>query len=254
MNGNFEITVQRGFNNQGTIKKLDGNYYQVVLGALEFPNSVGAVYDTQSAINIIENNGLFKRRITTGALYGELGHPSERDSKDYNDFVRRIHTIDERNIGIHFRRVWIDPNYVGSDGKKIVAILGEVCGAGPHAAMFDRAMQNPHENVAFSVRSMTNDRIVGGVKRKYFDTIVTWDLILGLPGIATATKFNSPSCESAVVLPITPAVIKVMEDSTKPVQGVALEAYQVSMESSLEAIRMRKKSHVSRGRSALEAW
>lgn len=258
MKNNFEITVQRGYSGQGNVKRLDNNYCQVVLGALEYPNSTGAVYDLESAIRIIEKSQTFNRRIKDSYLRGEMGHPVERECRDYNDFVRRIHTIDERNVAIHIRRVWIDRNYVGPDGKKIIAILGEVAPSGPHAAAIERALNNPHENLAFSVRSLTNDRIVQGVRRKFFDNIITWDVV-NEPGLAPAHKFNSPSCESADVLqlvsiPATATLMQTLKDE-QALRGIGMEAaYNVSVEASIDAFENRYGKLLDRRRSSLESW
>ncbi len=258
MNNNFEITVQRGFAGKGNVKRIDQNYCQVVLGALEFPNSTGAVYDLQSAVNIIEKSAIFNRRMQQSFLRGELGHPVERECRDYNDFVRRIHTIDERNVAIHIRRVWIDKNYVGADGRRFIAILGEVAPSGPHAAAIERSLNNPHENLAFSVRSLTNDRVVGGVRRKFFDNIITWDVV-NEPGLSPAHKFNSPSCESADVLqlvrvPATEALMRGLRDEQKLI-GVSMESdYSVSVEASVCAFEHRMGRLLDRSRSSLESW
>lgn len=257
MRNNFEITVQRGLNNGGTIKRIDNNYCQVVLGALEYPNSVGAVYDLQSAVNIIERSQIFQRRMSQGYLRGELGHPVERECRDYNDFVRRIHTIDERNVSTHIRRLWIEPNYKGHNGETIIAILGEVAPSGPHAAQLERKLNNPHENVAWSVRSLTNDRIVGGVKRKYFDNIITYDEV-NEPGLKGANKFNAPSCESYEVLtceqvPVTPALIDLISAESKRYHGIGMESTSISLESTVEALH-RSGRIISRSGSVLELW
>lgn len=258
MRNNFEITVQRGYSGQGNVKRLDNNYCQVVLGALEYPNSTGSVYDLESAIRIIEKSQTFNRRMKDSYLRGELGHPVERECRDYNDFVRRIHTIDERNVAIHIRRVWIDRAYVGPDGKKIIAILGEVAPSGPHAGVVERALNNPHENLAFSVRSLTNDRIVGGVRRKFFDNIITWDVV-NEPGLSPANKFNSPSCESADVLelvriPATSTLMQTLKDE-QALKGIGMEsAYRVSVEASIDAFEHRYGKLLDRRQSSLENW
>lgn len=258
MKNNFEITVQRGYSGQGNVKRIDQNYCQVVLGALEYPNSTGAVYDLESAIQIIERSQTFNRRMKDSFLRGELGHPVERECRDYNDFVRRIHTIDERNVAIHIRRVWIDRNYVGPDGKKIIAILGEIAPSGPHAASIERSLNNPHENLAFSVRSLTNDRIVAGVRRKFFDNIITWDVV-NEPGLSPANKFNSPSCESADILelvrvPATQTLMQGLKDE-QILRGMGMEsAYRVSVEASINAFEHRFGKLLDRRRSSLERW
>lgn len=257
MNTNFEITCQRGAAGKGICTPLDNNFYDVVLGALEFGNSTGAVYDLESAANIIERSTIFQRRMKDGFLRGELGHPVERECRDYSDYVRRIHTIDERNVAILIRRVWIDRNYVCVDGSRCIAIRGEIAPAGPRADVIERALKNPYDNLAFSVRSMTTDRIVGGVRRKYFDNIITWDVV-NEPGLSVATKFNSPACESMDVstlsrIPVTKTLIETLRNEIV-VPGVSNESTQISMESSIQAFNRITGNNLARGRSRLTAW
>lgn len=258
MKTNFEITIQRGHTGKGTVKRLDENYVEVVLGALEFPNSVGALYDLESAAAIIERSVPFNRRISDGYLNGEMGHPVERECKDYSDYVRRIHTIDERNTAINIRRVWINRNYVGPNGVKCIAIMGEVAPFGPHASSIERALNNPHANLAFSIRSMTTDRIVAGCRRKFFDNIITWDVV-NEPGLSVANKFNAPSCESAdlITLSSIPVTQTLMESvrATAIEQGISMEsATGIALESSLNAFDRTYGRHVASARNFLEQW
>lgn len=248
MSTSFECAILKGINKVGNIKKLDGGYVELVMGALEYPNSVGAVYDQTRAATFFQKSSAFMRRVTQGYLRGELGHPPQRDCKNYDDYVERIHTILESNVAIHIRKVWLDYNYVMPDGRKVIAIMGEVCGSGPHAGVFDRMLMNPHENLALSIRSMATDKFVAGKKRKYLDNIITWDLV-NEPGISAATKYNSPSCESHVVerVPVNEALIEsfLLRQENR---GVALES---SMASTVEAMQAMRKNRVqSRGNNA----
>lgn len=254
----FEGTTIRGFNNKGTMKPLDGGYYDVVLSALEYPNSVGASYDTQSAEAIL-NSPIFQRRIAGRRLRGELGHPKERDCKNFQDYVQRIHEIVEDQTCIHIRRVWIDKNYILPDGRKIIAIRGEICPSGPYAHVIERIINNPHEDLCFSVRAMATDQIVGGRKRKYYDTIITWDVIND-PGVEVSSKYNSVSCESAIpqvmatneVL-VVPEVLMAIKYNADATNNIALES---DINTSIEALQksVRRTKLLSSNRSKLSDW
>ena len=185
----LQCTISRGFNGAGTFKRLDNGYALFVLSALEYPNSTAAVYDEGAATRLIMGNTRLQRQCGDGELKGELGHPKEYDSPNFNAFMQRIHTVDERNVAVQYRRVYIDRNYKLPDGKTIIAVMGEVCPSGPHAEHIDRSMNNPHENVCFSLRGMATDRFVGGKKRKYLDNLITWDVV-GEPGLRPSTKFH----------------------------------------------------------------
>lgn len=231
MGMNFEVTALKGVNKVGNIKRLDNNYLEVILGALEFDNTGGAVYDQRRGEQMIAANSLLQKRIASGYLRGEWGHPKDYDYPNYRDFVRRIHNIEEKNWAIHIRRVWIVPNYQLPNGQRICAIMGEICSTGGRRADFDLIMANPDENLAFSIRSMATDRVVGGKVRKYIDNIITWDIVND-PGISAANKFTSPSCESDILIPVHSEIIKTFA----PSQG------SVSLESNLaESVKIIKE-------------
>lgn len=244
----LECTISRGFNNTGTLKKLDNGYIDVVLSALEYPNSVRAVYDADAAERLIAANSNLQRRCLDSLLKGELGHPKEADSKDFESFMRRVHVIDERNVAIHIRKVWLDRNYKLPDGKTIIAIRGEVCPSGPHAGHIDRSLNNPHENVCFSLRGMATDRFRNGQKRKYLDNLITWDVVTE-PGLRPATKFHSLACESYEI-PVNLALLETVLQGTTG--GIATESAAYG---ALEAIRnMRMAELVKSHGSPAACW
>lgn len=239
MGMSFEVTALKGVNRVGDIKRLDNGYLRVILGALEFDNSIGAVYDQQRVERILATNGLFQKRINEGYLRGEWGHPKEYDYSDYRKFIQRIHTIDERNWAFHIRKVWVEPNFVLPNGQRICAILGEICSTGGRREDFDKIMANPDENLAFSIRSMATDRVVAGKVRKYIDNIITWDLV-NEPGLSCANKYMSPSCESALIVPVQPAIIQSMaEEST----ALALESNFQGTLLALKRAQLQKLDH-----------
>lgn len=244
----LECTISRGFNNTGTLKRLDNGYIDVVLSALEFPNSVRAVYDADAAERLISANSNLQRRCVDSLLKGELGHPQESDSKNFDDFMRRVHIVDPKNVAIHIRKVWMDRNYRLPNGQTIIAIRGEVCPSGPHAGHIDRSLQNPHENVCFSLRGMATDRFRGGQKRKYLDNLVTWDVVTE-PGLRVATKFHSVACESYEV----PVNLALLEMALQPANGsIATESAAYG---AIEAIqRIRQQALVRSGSSAAQHW
>jgi hypothetical protein len=250
----LQCTINRGFNNTGTLKKLDNGYSQVVLSALEYPNSARAVYDAAAAERLLVENSNLQRRCRDMLLKGELGHPKESDSPNFDAFMKRVHIIEERNVAAHYRKVWIEPNYRLPDGSVIIAIMGEMCPSGPHAAHIERSMANPYENVCFSLRGMATDRFVNGQKRKYLDNLVTWDVVTE-PGLRPATKFHSPACESyqvAETLEI-PVNLALLEMALQPSNGCI--ATESAAYGAIEAIaRLRRESRMTPGQSGASIW
>lgn len=191
----YNCTALTGTNKQGILKPDSDGYYTLVLGAFDFPNSVGAVYPFASAKKLFESSGSLMRRLATGQCRGEYGHPKKTPGMTNADFINRILTIEETRICCHFRKIWIDTESVrDKSGKKVIAVMGEVKPCGPYGDALREQLENPNENVAFSVRSLTRDTRIGGQTQKHMTTLVVYDYV-NEPGIAIATKYDNPSLE-----------------------------------------------------------
>lgn len=184
----------KGTNKAGVIKPDADGWYEVILGALEYPNSYGAVYREEPAREILNGDSIFVRRLKKGMLYGELGHPRPMPGWTEQQYMGRLLDIYEPNISHAIKDVVIDPNCEDTNGRKFIAFRGKVKPIGPHAKVLEDMLKDPAINVAFSIRSFTRDKFVGGKLEKHFTTIITWDLVHE-PGIDVATKVNSPSLE-----------------------------------------------------------
>ena len=79
-------------------------------------------------------------------------------------------------------------------GKPVTAVIGMVKPSGPRGPALRESLDNPDENVAFSVRSLTNDTFENGGHQKHMKQLITWDYV-NEPGISIATKYNAPSLE-----------------------------------------------------------
>ena len=193
----FACTALLGTNKAGVLKPSADGYYPLVLGALNIFNSGGAYYPYDSAKQLFLESSSLMRRIANGALRGEYGHPRPLPGQSMRDFLMRVMDIFEPNVCCHIRKVWID--YTGSvkddRGRPVVAILGEVKPSGPMGQALKESLDNPSENVCFSIRSITNDQMVGGVLHKNLKTIVTWDYV-NEPGLHVAKKWHAPTLES----------------------------------------------------------
>lgn len=194
---NFACTALVGTNKVGELKCSEDGYYTVVLGALDFYNSAGAFYPNgASAQELFKASSSFMRRIASGALRGECGHPRMTPGMTMRDFMARCSDILETNVSHHIRRVWVDYTSVkGPNGQPCIAIMGEIKPSGPMGEALRQSLENPSENVCFSIRSFTRDQMTGGVIHKHLLQIVTWDYV-NEPGISVATKWKSPALES----------------------------------------------------------
>lgn len=194
-NVTFTCTRLNGTNKVGDLKKNERGYYVMVVGALNMFNSAGMYYRADAAKQFFEESSSFMRRVKRGALRGEYGHPRRDPTMSMQAYYGRLLQIHEDKVCVHFASVWLDfDNYKDDQGRPIVAILAEVAPNGPLGHILEKQLQNPAENVCFSIRSFTDDRMERGVINRYIKTIVTFDYV-NEPGMAVAEKFNSPALE-----------------------------------------------------------
>lgn len=192
----YNCTALAGSNKVGILRPDVDGYYTVILGAFDFPNSAGDIYPWASAQKLFDASGALIRRITTGQQRGEYGHPKPTPGMTNAQFITRICTIEETLVSHHIKEVWIDKETIkGPNGRMVVAVMGKVKPCGPMGESLRAQLENPNENVAFSVRSLTRDVRVAGQKFKHMTTLVTWDYV-NEPGISMANKYASPALES----------------------------------------------------------
>ncbi|WJJ55179.1 head maturation protease [Xanthomonas phage RTH11] len=197
MNGfSLSCTALLGTNKAGTLKPDADGYYTVVLGALDVFNSSGAYYPEASAKHLFQQSASLMRRIASGNLRGEYGHPRPQPGMTPDDWVNRVRDIYEPNVCMHIRKVTVDyTSFRNEQGQPVITIVGEVKPSGPNGPALKEQFDNRHEDVCFSIRSLTNDDFRMGRVTKHIKLIVTWDYV-NEPGLAQAHKWNSPSLES----------------------------------------------------------
>ena len=216
-------TALNGVNKTGVLTPDDNGYYTLCLGALDFRNSIGAVYPSATAKHFFkEGSGLY-RRIAGGYCRAEYGHPKPY-GLNAQDWITRILTIEETRVCAHIVEVWLDNQSVkDKDGRPVLAIMGKVKPSGPYGAALLQSLMNPLENVAFSIRCLTEDRFVNGRLEKHIREIVGWDFVVE-PGMAVANKYQSPALESFDDDVLVSAVL--LQRSQAAVQQIGLESSQ----------------------------
>ncbi|QTH80297.1 putative prohead core protein protease [Pseudomonas phage pPa_SNUABM_DT01] len=199
----YQCNVLKGINKVGDLKKLDNGYVEVRLGAIGAFNSAGWLYREEEGRRLLEGSGGLMRMINqNNTLRGECGHPRFQPGMSQLAWFTRVNDIFEPNTCFHMRRLMLAP---GKDeqGRPVTDVLAEVRASGKESAWFDKQLENRDENVCFSIRSFTEDKVIGGVKTKLLKKIVTWDTV-NEPGIANSSKYGTPSLESAssdIILP-----------------------------------------------------
>jgi hypothetical protein len=176
--------------------KVDANgYYECTLGAFNIYNSSGEYYPAlESVKEMFSPGGSLRRRLDNGTCRGELDHPSPAQCKNLMDFIKRVLTIQPDRVSHHIASVTLNETR-DDKGNNIVLCTGRLKPSGPYASTLQASLENVEENVAFSIRSLTNDKTLNGRKEKHIQTIVTWDYV-NEPGISLANKFQTPTLES----------------------------------------------------------
>lgn len=229
-------TMLLGTDKKGVLKPDADGYYTVVLGAYGAYNSVNMFYDLASAQRFFQPGSPLMRMIEKGVLRGEYKHP-ERKVKDANghertltdqEYLARIRSVDSDRVSHHIRRVYLVDGCKDEKGRPITQVVGEIRPSGPYGQVVKDALDNPHENVYFSVRSLTMDDVLRGIK--YTQQIVTWDYV-NEGGIYNANKYNSPALESFGEVQITPADLWMLAEEEKRLRASGMESSGVDYDS-----------------------
>lgn len=193
---NFVCTSLAGKNKVGIIKPDANGYYRMRVGALNMFNSSKMWYPFEAAREIFTDmSGEFQRRVKRGALKGENGHPKFLPGMTESAYFARLLAIYEENTCCHHAEIILDfDNAYDDQGNKIIGIDSLVAPSGPLGDMLRREFENPKENVCFSIRSFTNDVLVGGVVHRNIKKVVTFDKVTE-PGMHVAEKFKSAALE-----------------------------------------------------------
>lgn len=195
----FTCTSLGRSNKTGILVPDKDGYYDQPIGAMAIYNSAGHFYTAEpAALKLFEESSSFMRRVQRGALRGEVDHPEWTKGMSENDYAARMLTIDPRNVCVHFAEIYLDfKNFKNADGSPIVAIRGKFKPSGVHGEMLKKQVENGKENVCFSIRAFTMDKMQGRTRMRTLQEIVTFDYV-NEPGIALAEKYKSPVLESHV--------------------------------------------------------
>lgn len=225
----YQCTALVGSNKRGVLEPDADGYYTLVVGGLNAFNSVGAYYPLAPAAKLFEESSSFMRRIRDGNCKGETGHPKPLPGQSNRDYIGRILQIEETRVCAHFRKIWLQHEGIkDKNGRPIVGIMAEVKPSGPLGPALKASLENPDEEVCFSIRSLTNDIMTpAGHIQKNIRQIVTFDLVTE-PGLSGSTKYNSPSLESFDELGIKARHLDELAEHNR-VAGVSMENYAVDL-------------------------
>lgn len=199
----FTETRLKSRGKKGVLTPDEHGYYRLCIGGLNAFNSVGEYYVYEGAKHLFESSSSFMRRVKTGCLKGELGHPKKLPGMSMEDYIQRIMSIEETNVCAHFADIELDPTYGRMNPEyrnpNLIAIIGRVKPAGPHAKVLADALANPEEDVCFSIRALTRDEFRNGRNERTLVQIICWDYVTE-PGIDIARKYATPGLEGKPIL------------------------------------------------------
>lgn len=215
----YECTILDRSKKQGKLLPNEKGYYTLPLGALDCFNSRNEFYASERAKRLFDSSSHFIRRMKDAVLKSEYGHPKRDPKWSDDEYMDRMSTVHEPMVCAHIRRVWLDFSSMRDEsGRPVVLIMGEVIPSGPYGQYLKEALDNPEENVCFSVRGYTENRVVNGVTIRDLAEILTWDMVTE-PGLYPAKKFYSPVLES---FQVTKEMVQKVYD--KPVGRLATES------------------------------
>lgn len=226
----FSCTTLNGTGKQGILPKDDQGYYTTVVGGLSVFNSSGDFYPYEAAKELFTSSSALMRRVKTGCLKGEYGHPKMTPGMSMEQFAQRVMTIDEKQTCVHFSEIWLDFDKVKDQaGKPIIAMMAKITPSGPFGPALEKSLNNPKEEVCFSIRAFTEDVRIGGIKHRQLREVVSYDLVLE-GGIYSAKKFLSPTLESFNEKEFTKDELLTAVTPAKNEAGIAMESSIISAE------------------------
>jgi len=192
----FNSVSAKSDKNKEIVPDSDG-YYELVIGGLNIFNSAGSYYTLKGAAELFKENSILMRRLKTGFVKAEVGHPKRTAGMSMTEYKERVKSIDLHNVCAHIKEVSLVETKDIDNGSSeyIWLMVGKVKPIEPHGNILKDALDNPDANVAFSIRSITQDDFINGVRVKTLSEVVTWDYVVE-PGIYKATKWQTLGIES----------------------------------------------------------
>lgn len=244
----FAATKLPMLKKQGKITPDADGYYELVVGGLNTFNNTGAWYYTVEGCRELFGPGsLIHRRIANGCMRAEVNHPKQRPGESDESFFGRMLDIDRDNVCAHFKEIWLDeafgknnPQY---NNPNLVAIMAKVKPSEPKGAMLKESLENPNENVCFSIRALADEGFQNGKRVRVLKEVVTIDLV-NEGGILVASKWDSPATESidntAVETYTEEMAMRVTQDMLK---RISAGETAMATESSIEAANYLAQKH-----------
>ena len=220
-----------GVNSSNKLIPDSTGYRRCILGGFNLENHSGVYYPLLPSVKaLFETGGIVRRRLDTGLCKGEYGHPKIQGMA-LESALQSLAIVDELLVSHHIKSIELK-DAKNDQGKDIVLAVGMVRPTGPYGEVLEKQMDNPEENVAFSIRSFTNNAMHLGRPAKVVCDVMTYDFVTE-PGISAATKFNSASLEE---------LIETLSFTGKELDNAIANLIQAGLESECSTLSMVRTS------------
>lgn len=186
----------------------DNGYHKMVFGALNTYNTNGVFYRVDDINRLTGPKSIVGERISNGVLKAEVNHP-DFTGLSGNALLNKILTIDLNNVCAHIKGLeFIDTKTYepGWSGYPIYRVEGWVKPTGAKAEILKSALENPDENVPFSIRSAVIEKRIGATMVRNVLEISTWDFVFE-NGVKGATSWAASGIENSSHVQDDPGIL-----------------------------------------------
>lgn len=259
----YDNTLLSGKQKKGILTPDSEGYRTIPLGALGCTNTRGEFYTaTDEVVALFDTSATFMDLVSRGNLRAEREHPMPDIKEGTIDvrsgvvnipaYIQRLRIFKPDRICAHIKNINLVPNSeFGSDEVEpsAIIILGDVKPIRDLGVQLEDAFNNPHENVSFSIRSLTTQRTVGNKTYKDITEVLGFDWVT-LCGIRSSHKYNAPGLESGMVI-TTDMVDEIVHQS----EVYSLESDQpvVNIDNLVKYLKSQAVDN-KRRKSRLETW
>jgi hypothetical protein len=128
----------------------------------------------------------------TGLCKGEIDHP-KLFGMTQEQIIHRLSIIEPTLVSHHIKSMEL-VDKKDENGKEVVLVYGEVKPSGPYTESLRQSLDNPEENVAFSIRSFCRMAMWEGKLSRIVTEVLTYDHV-SEPGIKLANQFDTVCLE-----------------------------------------------------------
>ncbi len=186
----YNCVALAGVNKGATLKKDADGYYYVLLGALNIFNSENIYYAYNESKHVFERSNVFMRKVLAGNLFGEEDHPQYEQGMSEAQWIERNEWIETRNVCMHIREVEVKPTDQMCNGLPVMEIWGWIKPNRERGPLLAEALENPHQNVCFSLRAIVREGRLGETIVRRIDKLVTFDWVIE-DGLQICNKYSA---------------------------------------------------------------